>query len=97
LARSRRDNDPKKSDAPSAARSVGPDPDTYAKRVQVELTPSELWTAKEAADYLRVSLSWIRHQTAAGLLPVVRFGAFVRYTPEQLAAYVRGEWRPKRG
>ena len=64
--------------------------------MQAEIAPAELWTAKDVAAYLKVSLSWVRHATAAGELPVRRFAAFCRYVPEEIAAFVRGEWRPRR-
>lgn len=63
----------------------------------VNLNPGELWTAEEVADYLRMSLSWVRHATAAGRIPVRRIGASTRYVPEEIAAYVRGEWQPRKG
>lgn len=65
--------------------------------VYVNLNPSDLWTAQEVAAYLRMSLSWVRHATAAGKLPVRRFGASTRYVPDEIAAYVRGEWTPRKG
>ncbi len=52
----------------------------------VEL-PERLRKASEAAAFLSVSLSWLRHATAAGIVPCVRFGGHVRYDLAQL-----GEW-----
>ena len=37
-----------------------------------------LWTAKDVAIYLQVSLSWVRHATAAGQVPHHRIGHNVR-------------------
>jgi hypothetical protein len=44
-----------------------------------------LWTANDVAANLRMSLSWVRQKTAAGILPHLRFGGrAVRYEPAQI-------------
>ena len=52
-------------------------------------TPFEsLWTAKDVAAYLKVSLSWVRHASAEGQVPHHRFGHNVRYEPEEIRAWM---------
>jgi len=41
-------------------------------------------TAPQAADYLKVSLSWIRKKTASGELPHVKLGSRVVYVRDDL-------------
>ncbi len=47
-----------------------------------------LWTAKDVAIYLQVSLSWVRHATAEGQVPHHRIGHNVRYEPEAIRAWI---------
>ena len=56
----------------------------------------ELLTIGEAADYLRMSPSWVRKATADGRLPVVKLGARVVYRRVDLADYVERLARPRR-
>ncbi len=50
-----------------------------------------LWTVAEVAAYLRVSRSWVYHRSAAGLLPCLRVGALLRFEPDAIRAYARGQ------
>ena len=50
-----------------------------------------LWTVKEAADYLRVSRSFVYQACAAKTMPHVRVGASLRFDPGTLRTWVRGE------
>ena len=50
-----------------------------------------LWTSAEVADYLGMSESWVRKRSADGTLPCVRFGASVRFDPDAIAAFARGD------
>jgi excisionase family DNA binding protein len=56
----------------------------------------ELLTIGEAADYLRMSPSWVRKATADGRLPVVQLGARVVYRRVDLAEYVQRLAGPRR-
>jgi excisionase family DNA binding protein len=55
-----------------------------------------LWMADEVATYLRVSRSWVYQHAEAGTLPVIRLpgSSLLRFDPEEIRAYARGEWRP---
>lgn len=53
-----------------------------------------LWTATEVAAYLRMSKSWVRHETAAGRLPCCRIGSAVRYLPDEIRGLALGR-RPE--
>ncbi len=48
---------------------------------------ANLWTAEDAAAFLKMSTSWVRKRTADGTLPHVRFGASVRYKPKAIIAF----------
>ena len=43
------------------------------------------------AAFLNVSKSWVYQATASGALPCIRVGAAVRFDPEAIRAWVRGE------
>ncbi len=59
-------------------------PDTYE-------SIERLWTVSETARYLRVSTSWVYREVAAGKLPACRFGGNIRFEPDQIRAFARGE------
>ncbi len=50
-----------------------------------------LWTAAEVAKYLNVSRSWVYHRSESGELPCLRIGAVVRFDPNVIRAFARGE------
>jgi excisionase family DNA binding protein len=51
-----------------------------------------LWTVDEVAEYLKASKSWAYDAAAAGRLPCVRIGGrLLRFVPEAVMAYARGE------
>lgn len=54
---------------------------------------SELWNANDAARYLRVSRSWVYQHAESGDLPCLRVGGLVRFDPEVVRAFARGETR----
>ena len=55
-------------------------------------TESEgLWDANDVARYLKVSRSWVYHRCEAGTLPCLRVGGLVRFDPEAIRAFARGE------
>lgn len=53
-----------------------------------------LWDANDAAHYLKVSRSWIYQRAESGVLPCLRVGGLVRFDPEIVRAFARGEIRP---
>ncbi len=61
---------------------------------ELEAQRQGLWTTKEVAAFLRVSRSWVYHQAEAGLLPCLRVGSLLRYDPEAIRRFARGEWKP---
>ncbi len=50
-----------------------------------------LWTVKDVAAYLRTSRSWVYQHVASGDLPYRRVGGLVRFIPDDVRAYARGE------
>jgi excisionase family DNA binding protein len=53
-----------------------------------------LWTANDVATFLRVSRSWVYHRAEAGELPCLRIGGLVRFDPEAIRAFARGDKVP---
>ena len=52
-----------------------------------------LWDVHDAAEFLGVSESWLYHQSAAGKVPCIRVGHNLRFDPEALKAWTKGERR----
>jgi excisionase family DNA binding protein len=50
-----------------------------------------LWTANDVAAFLQVSRSWVYHRTEGGELPCLRIGGLVRFDPEAIRAFARGD------
>jgi excisionase family DNA binding protein len=50
-----------------------------------------LWTAADVARYLRSSLSFVYKVSEAGKLPCLRVGSLLRFDPEAVRAFARGE------
>ena len=54
--------------------------------------PSEsLWDSNDVAAYIKASRSWVYMQAQAGRLPHFKVCGFVRFDPEVIRAWVRGE------
>ncbi len=50
-----------------------------------------LWTAVDVARYLRASRSWVYQRAEAGDLPSLQLGGLLRFEPEVVRAFARGE------
>lgn len=61
---------------------------------ELEADRQGLWNTRDVAAFLRVSRSWVYHQAEAGLLPCLRVGSLLRYEPDAIRRFVRGEWKP---
>ena len=46
--------------------------------------PMRLFTIKEAADVLRIPISWLYERTRRNAIPCRRIGKYVRFTQEDL-------------
>jgi hypothetical protein len=53
-----------------------------------------LWTVHDVAEFLQVSVSWAYKQASAGLLPTRRIAFLLRFDPDEIHAYARGDWKP---
>ncbi|MBM7117653.1 helix-turn-helix domain-containing protein [Archangium primigenium] len=56
--------------------------------------PAPLWTVQDVARFLQVSRSWVYQKTAAGELPCLHVGGLLRFEPEAVRAWVKGERPP---
>jgi excisionase family DNA binding protein len=52
-----------------------------------------LLTAEQAAELLAVPPSWLLAQARAGKIPHVRLGRYVRFSADELAAWVEEQHR----
>lgn len=59
-------------------------------------SPDSLWDASDVASFLKVSRSWVYQHAESGDLPHRRVGGLLRFEPEAIRAYVRGE-KPQAG
>lgn len=50
-----------------------------------------LWDVGDVARYLKVSRSWVYHRAEAGGFPLRRVGGLLRFDPEAVKAFARGE------
>jgi excisionase family DNA binding protein len=50
-----------------------------------------LWDALDVARYLKVSRSWVYHRSESGELPCLKIGGLVRFDPQAIYAFARGE------
>ncbi len=50
-----------------------------------------LWDANDVARYLKVSRSWVYQRAQSGLLPCLHVGGLLRFEPDAIQAFIRGE------
>lgn len=50
-----------------------------------------LWDVVKLATFLSVSKSWVYQAATAGNLPCIHIGAALRFEPEAIRAWMRGE------
>ncbi len=63
----------------------------------VTVQPERLWKVSDVADFLQMSTSWVYKMAEAGLLPVRRIGANLRFSPDEIRAYAAGTFTPTSG
>jgi hypothetical protein len=80
-------------DAPTVRVLVQPG---QVSRTHPQRREDSLWDPCDVATFLRVSRSWVYQKAEAGLLPVIRMpgSALLRFDPDTMRAYARGEWQP---
>ncbi len=52
------------------------------------------WKARDVAEFLQASESWVRHAAAAGRLPCKKIGGLLRFDPAEIRALVVREGGP---
>jgi predicted DNA-binding transcriptional regulator AlpA len=57
----------------------------------LDLRDDPLWDARDVARYLKKSLSWVYHAAAADEVPCRRIGGSLRFAPDEIRAFARGE------
>ena len=53
-----------------------------------------LWTVKDVSGFLQSSRSWVYQKAESGELPSLRIGGLLRFDPQAVRAYARGERAP---
>jgi len=51
----------------------------------------QLWNVQDVAGYLKVSRSWVYHHAESGEVPCLKIGGLVRFDPQAIHAFARGE------
>lgn len=51
----------------------------------------KLWKVADVANFVGASESWVRHAAAGGKLPCMRLGGLLRFQPDAIRAYARGQ------
>lgn len=54
-------------------------------------TLDPLWTVRDVMTYLRMSRSWVYARAEDGTLPSVRIGGSLRFEPQAIQLFARGE------
>ncbi len=52
-----------------------------------------LWKVADVARFLSMSASWVYKEAEAGRLPCIRFGASLRFRPEQIRHFIEAQAR----
>jgi len=82
---------------PSIQRPAAQDEQTQALVGQQAREPQPgnnvLWDIHATSTFLGVSTSWLYHAAAAGAVPCIRVGHNLRFDPDALRAWTRGERR----
>ncbi|HZH18376.1 MAG TPA: helix-turn-helix domain-containing protein [Archangium sp.] len=50
-----------------------------------------LWDANDVARFLKASRSWVYQQAQAGQLPCVKIGGLLRFEPEAIRTFIKGQ------
>jgi excisionase family DNA binding protein len=50
-----------------------------------------LWDANDVARFLKTSRSWVYQRAQAGQLPCVKIGGLLRFEPEAIRAFIKGQ------
>ncbi len=59
-----------------------------------EAPSDRLWNVGDVAKFIGASESWVRQAVAGGRLPVKRIGGLLRFHPDEIRQYTRGEHAP---
>lgn len=54
-----------------------------------------LMNAKQVAEHAGMSVEWVYRRVALGEIPYVTLSGSIRFNPEEINRYLRGEWTPK--
>jgi excisionase family DNA binding protein len=62
-----------------------------AKTPPLLAADERMWTAKDVAAFLRCSQSWVYGRAESGEIPCLRIGGLLRFDPETVRKFSRGE------
>jgi len=66
---------------------MGRPEETNGEAVANGATAENLWTVKDCAEYLSMSISWVYKQVEAGAIPHAKFGHALRFHPQRVREY----------
>ena len=81
-------------DAAEGASEQSRDTSTERTASAREAPSDKLWTVGDVAKFIGASDSWVRHAVAGGRLPAKRIGGLLRFQPDEIRQYTRGEHAP---
>ena len=50
-----------------------------------------LWDVADVSRFLKASRSWVYHRAESGELPCLRIGGLLRFEPDAIRSYARGD------
>lgn len=60
---------------------------TAGELVAAQVTTEKLWTVRETADFLSMSVSWVYKQVEANAIPHAKLGGALRFHPQRIREY----------
>ncbi len=67
----------------------------HTKVSDQDMQKEGLWDAVDVATYLKTSRSWVYQHVARNELPHLRVGGLLRFDPEAIRAFARGQMPSK--
>lgn len=60
-----------------------------------KLTVDRLWTVQDVMTFCVASRSWVYLMAQSGRLPCLKVGGLLRFDPDAVRAFVKGDVQPK--
>jgi excisionase family DNA binding protein len=63
---------------------------TSREQKTASINEESLWDVNDIAAFLKVSRSWVYQRAAAGLLPCIKVGGLLRFSPRAIREWTSG-------